>query len=52
MDSLYHIIRTDLESFQVYNVISMEEKDLVLISLNYFKRILINPIKMITLTKL
>ncbi|CAD8197647.1 unnamed protein product [Paramecium pentaurelia] len=51
MDSLYYIIRTDLESFQVYNVVSIQERDLILISFNEFMGIYLNHQKIITITK-
>ena len=51
MDSLYYIIRTDLESFQVYNVVSIKERDLILISFNEFMGIYLNHKKIITITK-
>ncbi|CAD8089835.1 unnamed protein product [Paramecium primaurelia] len=51
MDSLYYIIRTDLESFQVYNVVSTKESDLILIQLNEFMGIYLNHKKIITITK-
>ncbi|CAD8196455.1 unnamed protein product [Paramecium octaurelia] len=51
MDILYHVIRPNISSLKIFNAISIWEYDLILISFNEFKRILINPNKFLNFTR-